>query len=56
MSNDIERKKWKDERTQRKYGMSYASLCSDRKRIIDQLYQLYLMDKEEKANPRKGCR
>jgi hypothetical protein len=55
MSN--ERKKWKDERAQRKYGMSYASLCSDRKRIIDQLYLLFKMDEEEKLNSKKkGCR
>lgn len=56
MKNDNERKKWKDARAQSRYGMSYASLCSDRKRIIDQLYQLFLMDEDEKKNPKKGCR
>jgi hypothetical protein len=53
MNEEEKRKKWKDERSQRKYGMSYASLCCDRKRVIDQLYLLDVMDKEEKA---KGCR
>lgn len=57
MTNDTQdRKKWKDEKAQNRYGKSYAALCSDRKRIVDQLYLLFQMDEEEKNNPKKGCR
>jgi hypothetical protein len=47
------RKKWKNEKAQERYGSSYDSLCSDRKKIIDQLWILNEMDREEKT---KGCR
>lgn len=45
MKNDNERKKWKNEKARSRYGMSYISLCSNRKRVIDQLYELYKGDK-----------
>ena len=57
MKNETEdRKKWKDEWAQKKYGSSYASLCSDRKKIVDQMYILFQMDEAEKKNNKKGCR
>jgi len=57
MKNEAEeRKKWKDARAQSSYGMSYAALCCDRKRIIDQVYTLLKMEEDEKKNPKRGCR
>ena len=48
-----DRKKWKDLKAHERYGSSYDALCSDRKKIVDQLWLLSEMDKEEKT---KGCR
>jgi hypothetical protein len=50
MTNRI---KWKDEQAQKRYNSSYVSLCSDRKKIIDQLWILNEMEKEDKN---RGCR
>lgn len=50
---DENRKKWKDEFAQSKYGSSYDALCSDRKRIVDQMFLLMEMEKADKT---KGCR
>lgn len=52
----MDRKKWKDEFSQKRYGQSYVSLCSDRKRIIDQTWTLIQMEEDEKKNKGKGCR
>jgi hypothetical protein len=45
------RKAEKNELANKKYGKSYDSLCSDRKRIIDQLFILNEMEKQN-----KGCK
>ena len=52
----MERIEWKNQRAMSSYNKSYASLCSERKKIIDQLYELTIIEEEEKKNPRKGCR
>jgi hypothetical protein len=52
-----DRKAWKNEFAQKKYGQSYDSLCHDRKEIIDQMWLLKTMEEEDKKNPKKGlCR
>jgi hypothetical protein len=51
----MDRKKWKDEFAQKRYGQSYVSLCSERKRIVDQTWILIEMERSEKLN-KKGCR
>jgi len=38
------------------YGKSYASLCSHRRKMIDELYELTQIMEESKKNPPKGCR
>jgi len=48
--------KKKDELANSKYGMSYTALCSERKKIIDQVYLCIQMDEEEKLNPKSKCR
>jgi hypothetical protein len=49
--------KWKDNHAQKHYGMSYAALCCDRKRVVDQMFICFQMDEEEKINSKKrGCR
>jgi len=48
-----ERKKFKEEWSMRRYGQSYISLCSDKKRIVDQMYLLKKMEEKEKS---KGCK
>jgi hypothetical protein len=49
----MNRKEWKNEWANKKYGMSYDALCNDRKRIVDQMFLLFEMENEEKT---KGCR
>ena len=44
-----DRMKWKDEFSQKTYGKSYISLCSDRKRIVDQIYILTKTDVSRKC-------
>jgi len=57
MTSEADRKKWKDNYSNAHYSMSYAALCSDRKRVVDQMYLCMEMDKEEKANSKKrGCK
>jgi hypothetical protein len=43
----LSRIKIKDELSQRHYGTSYAGLCSDRKRVIDQLYLVGVVQDDE---------
>ena len=55
--NDAEKRlEWKNQRAQGSYGKTYASLCSTRKRIIDQLYELTKLEEEERLHPKKGCK
>ena len=56
MKNEETRIKWKDNYSNGHYGVSYATLCCDRKKIIDQLYEVMKMIEEDKKNPKKGCR
>lgn len=55
MKSETARLKWKDNYAQGHYSMSYAALCCDRKKIVDQMYQVMQMIEDEKKNP-KGCR
>lgn len=55
MNETESRKKWKDEWAQSHYSTSYDALCSDRKRIVDQMYVVTQMIEDDKKNP-KGCR
>jgi hypothetical protein len=56
-SEEEKRMLWKNNRANQSYGKDYLMLCSDRKRIIDQLYLLMKMEEEEKKNSKKrGCR
>jgi hypothetical protein len=56
MNETQERMEWKNKRAQDSYGKSYVALCADRKKIIDQLYELIKLEEEEKHNPKRGCR
>lgn len=57
MTSEADRLKWKDNWANGHYGMSYAALCCDRKRVVDQMYLCFQMDEDEKKNSKKrGCR
>lgn len=49
-----DRKKWKEIKSQSYYGSSYDSLCSLRKKVIDQMYEIAVSIEEEKNA--RGCR
>jgi hypothetical protein len=53
---DRNRLEWKNQRAINSYGKSYASLCSERKKIIDQIYELIQIAEIEKTNPKRGCK
>ena len=55
MKENDKRKIKKDELANINYSKTYDSLCSDRKKIVDQMYTLWEMREEEKLN-KKGCR
>ena len=52
----ISRLEWKNKRALESYGKSYAALCSARRNIIDQLYELIQIEEFEKTNPKRGCK
>jgi len=49
---DLKRKAWKNCCAIKKYDKPYLELCSDRRRIIDQMFLLHEMEGQQK----KGCR
>ena len=52
----MERIEWKNLRAMSSYNKSYASLCSERRKIIDQLYEVTKLEEESKKNPKRSCR
>lgn len=44
---------WKNEQAKKHYGKSYIALCADRKRVIDQIYEIIEL---EKQNSKLNCR
>ena len=44
-----DREKWKEEFSHKRYGQSYASLCSDRKRCVDQMWSMTQLEEKEKC-------
>ena len=54
MSETENRKKWKEARAQNSYGMSYDALCSDRKKVINQIY--IVLKAENDAKTKRGCK